>query len=82
MAKKIIIPPLVLERIYAMYKEGYSYRYMSGVTGFKQQFLMQKIKYAQIKRNMTTVNHKAPGKYDYKFDEPTAEGKMYAQYRK
>lgn len=83
MAKKIIIPPLVLEKAFAMYKQGYTYEIIAKNTGYSAQIIAHRCQGARLVRNEIKIKmSRKPGKYDHLFDEPVAEGKMYVQYIK
>lgn len=83
MAKKIIIPPLILERLFSMYRQGYTYQTMHEVTGYNRDTIANRCRGAHLERNKIEIKvSRKPGKYDHLFDEPVAEGKMYHDYIK
>ncbi len=83
MAKKIIIPPLVLEKAFAMYKQGYTYEIIAKNTGYSAQIIAHRCQGARLVRNEIKIKmSRKPGKYDHLFDEPVAEGRMYKDYVK
>ena len=83
MAKKIVIPPLVLERIFSMYRQGYTYQIIHEVTGYNRDTIANRCKGARLQRNKIEIKMvRKPGKYDHLFDEPVAEGKFYRDYIK
>lgn len=83
MAKKKAINPIILQRMYSMYQQGYQMTTISKETGYSYEIVK-----ARITENNTTrdpVILKVPkqaGKYDHLFNEPVAEGKMYNDYFK
>lgn len=81
--KKNEIPPLVLERIYSMYRQGYTYTTIANVTKLSKDIVINRCQQAKIERNPIVLrNPKKTSPYDYLFDEPTAQGKMYRDYLK
>ena len=83
MAKKILIPPLILERIYSMYRQGYTYQTMHEVTGYNPITIANRCKGALLQRDKNQLKMPAKiNKYDYLFEEPVCNGKMYADYFK
>ena len=83
MAKKIIIPALTLERIFSMYRMGYTYEVIAKNTGYSAQIIAHRCQGARLIRNEIKIKmSRKLGKYDHLFDEPVAKGKMYVQYIK
>jgi hypothetical protein len=82
MGHTMYIKEQTLARIYSMYAQGYTVTTISNTTGYPCNVVWHRIRKAKIKRIITVKVPRKPGKYDHLFDEPTAQGKMYEQYKK
>jgi len=66
-----------------MYRNGYTYQTIYKVTGYNPFIIASRCRKARLERNKIEIKmSRKPGKYDYLFDEPVAEGKMYKDYDK
>lgn len=71
----------MLERIFSMYRQRYTYQTIHEVTGYKTDLIANRCRGAHIQRDKIEIKvMRKPGKYDHLFDEPKAQGKDYKDY--